>query len=174
MTAALPDNGGSIAPFADLPLCSLLAERDIPTTGALAYRLMLNPRDRGEDFQRTDDLVRHRAALLYGRMHEGRKLGADSPVLLFIAEAGMTARLIGFYRFRARRPGIAPGDIVYDYDAAHLLHSFIARAHHPTFYDAFEMDGLYDLAGRLRLRWPAPAMRSILPASHLGLTVLAG
>ena len=79
---------------------------------------------------------------------------------------------IGFRRFTARRKGLVPADIVYYYDAAHLLHSFIARARCPIFCDAVEQDGLQDLYGRLVVHWPKPHMRSIRPANDSAITVV--
>lgn len=145
-------------------LADLFAGRGL-ARDALAYRVCLNSKDRGEDFLTHADLAAKGALLTYARMQDGMRLGADSSVLLFAAEPDMRARLHGFYRFRARRPGVAPGDIVYDYDAAHLLHSFIARVRRPIFYDAFEVDVLADLAGSLVVHWPKPAMNTILAAT---------
>jgi hypothetical protein len=63
-------------------------------------------------------------------------------------------------------------DIVYHYDAAHLLHSFIARATAPCFYDAIDEDGLDDLFGQLVLQWPEPLARHILAAGDAELMVV--
>jgi hypothetical protein len=82
-------------------------------------------------------------------------------------------RLAGFRKFTLRRQGNVPGDIVYHYDAAHLLHSFTARAAVPCFYDAIEEDGLEDLVGHLVLRCPEPLARNILGAGDAGLMVVA-
>jgi hypothetical protein len=70
----------------------------------------------------------------------------------------------------ARRKGLVPGDIVYDYEAAPLLHSFISRARCPVFYDAVDLDGLEDLFGRLVVRWPAPLVRNVRKVDELALT----
>lgn len=69
----------------------------------------------------------------------------------------------------ARRPGSAPGDIVYDPEIAHLLHNFIARAKHPTFYDAFDDARGPALAGII-LRWPDE--RDIKPGDDPFLVVI--
>jgi len=71
-----------------------------------------------------------------------------------------------------RRQGIVPTDIVYDYDAAHLLHAFIARAETPVFYDAFDEDGLSDLIGNLVVQWPQPVTRDVIGADDAGLVAL--
>ena len=73
-----------------------------------------------------------------------------------------------------RRPGIAPGDIVYDYDAAHLLHSFISGAAAPVFYDAADEPGLDDLIGHLVVLWPAPLSQDIRGADDAEITVISG
>ena len=127
-------------------------------------RASLNPADRGDGFNSTADLVSTGTIDLYARMQDGQRFGPQADVLVFAAEAGGMARLRSFRTYRARRRGIAPGDIVYDYDAAHLLHSFISRARHPTFYDAFDRDELADLTGQLVVHWPAPMMRNIRKA----------
>ena len=72
-----------------------------------------------------------------------------------------------------RREGIVPTDIVYDYDAAHLLYAFIARAQTPVFYDAFAEDGLDDLIGKLVVQWPQPLERDIVEANDPALEVLS-
>lgn len=149
-----------------------LSALGIAPADALACRVALNPRDADADFRATEDLLRHKCLLTYARMQDGRRLGIDSAVLLFAAEKGGIARLHGHFRFRARRKGIAPGDIVYDYDAAHLLHSFIARARHPTFYDAFEIAGLEADFGRLTVAWPAPMMRAIRRADDSAIRIV--
>ncbi len=64
-----------------------------------------------------------------------------------------------------------PGDIVYDYEAAPLLHGFIARARCPVFYDALDEPGLEDLFGTLVVRWPPPVMNGVRSASDPGLIV---
>jgi hypothetical protein len=66
-----------------------------------------------------------------------------------------------------------PGDIVYDYEAAHLLHSFIARAATPVFYDAIDEDGLDDLIGQLIVTWPEPITQHIRDAGDPMLEVVA-
>ena len=63
--------------------------------------------------------------------------------------------------------------IVYDYEAAHLLHSFIARATEPVFYDAIDEDGLDDLIGQLVIAWPEPFTPHIRAANDPMLKVVA-
>ena len=94
-------------------------------------------------------------------------------VLSFAAMEGGRARLTGFRTFLMRAPGNVPGDIVYDYDAAHLLHSFIARAQTPIFYDAIEQSGLEDLIGKLVVQWREPLADHIRPATDAGLVTVA-
>lgn len=160
-------------PVAEAPqtLATFLRTCGVEPADTLACRISLNPQDAGDEFRTTADLLRQKCVLTYARMQDGRRLGADRDVLLFLAEPAGIARLFGHFHFRARRKGIAPGDIVYDYDAAHLLHSFIARAHHPTFYDAFEIAGLEAFFGTLTVRWPAPMMRAIRRADDEAITV---
>ncbi|WP_204307090.1 hypothetical protein, partial [Klebsiella aerogenes] len=67
------------------------------------------------------------------RMQDGPRIAHEALVLSFAACEDGRARLTGFRRFLMRREGIVPSDIVYDYDAAHLLHAFIARASAPVF-----------------------------------------
>jgi hypothetical protein len=79
----------------------------------------------------------------------------------------------GFRRYLARRPGIAPGDLVYDYDVHDLFHAFIARSRRPVFYDALDLPGLDDLVDRLTVDWPPPAMIALRPAAHPALRIAA-
>ena len=146
---------------------ALLAARGIDPAKTFALRTSLHPLDRGGDFQSTAGIARNLALDAYQRMHNGRVFGREADVLCFIAEPGGKARFTGFKRFTLRRKGIVPADIVYDYDAAHLLHSFLARARHPVFYDAFDLPGLDDLKETLVINWPRPIMRSVLRASAL-------
>lgn len=155
-----------------MTLASLLSARGVAAGDVLAHRNTLDPRDRSADLQSIADLAPTGHDLVYERMQNGRVFGARALVLSFRGEAGGRARLAGYRRLIARRPGVAPGDIVYDYDVAHLLHDFIARAKHPIFYDAFEIEGLEDLVGKLVVRWPWPFMRRRLRADDPGLLVL--
>ena len=66
----------------------------------------------------------------------------------------------------------SPGDIVYDYDAAPLLHAFIARAAQPTFYDTRDLDALDDLVGKLTVRWPEPLHENIRAAGDASIIVI--
>lgn len=154
-----------------MKLANLLRDRGFDPADMLAHRNTLDPRDASADVRAIDDLAPSGHDLVYERMQNGRAFGAEARVLSFRGEAGGLARFAGFRRLVARRPGIAPGDIVYDYDVAHLLHDFIARAKHPTFYDAFPIDGLDDLVGRLVVQWPWPLMRKRLRADDAGLVV---
>jgi hypothetical protein len=106
------------------------------------------------------------------RMQDGPRIGHAASVLSFMALPDGRARLTGFRKFMLRRQGNVPCDIVYDYDAADLLHSFIARAEAPCCYDATDEGGLDDLIGHLVLQWPQPLARNILPAGDPGLRVV--
>jgi hypothetical protein len=153
-------------------LAALMADRGLDPGELTAVRVCLHAQDRCDVFRSTADLAAAGLVPLYVRMQEGRRLGTgERPTLIFVAEPAGHARLVAFSRFRPRRRGVAPGDIVYDYDGAPLLHAFIARARCPTFYDAFDEPGLEDLAGRLVVHWPRPLMRSIRRADDPGLEV---
>ena len=156
-----------------MTLASLLRARGFDPAGIVAHRNTLDPRDAGEGCRSIADLAPTGHDLVYERMQNGRAFGAEAQVLSFRGEAGGAARLAGFRRLVARRPGVAPGDIVYDYDVAHLLHDFISRAKHPTFYDAFEIEGVEDLVGKLVVQWPVPLMRKRLRADDARLDVVA-
>jgi hypothetical protein len=147
----------------------VLRARGLDPARMRAYRLTLHPADRSDDFRTLADVVAANAVGMYQRLHDGRRLGAAADVLTFVARPGGRAVFWGYHRFMARRQGVVPGDIVYDYDAYHLLHPFIARARRPVFYDALPLDGLDDLAGKLVLRWPRPLLRSIVRADDDGL-----
>ncbi|HMN71744.1 MAG TPA: hypothetical protein PKA55_07730 [Rhodoblastus sp.] len=153
-------------------LASLLAARGLDPASILAHRNTLDPRDASADAPSLAALAATGHDLVYERMQNGRAFGVEAQVLSFRGEAGGRARLAGFRRLVARRPGVAPGDIVYDYDVAHLLHDFIGRAKHPTFYDAFPLEGVGDLVGRLVVQWPKPYMRRRLRAADAGLAVI--
>jgi hypothetical protein len=153
-------------------LSDFLAEHSLDAANILALRVTLDPRDRCSDFKTLDDLVRANVVGTYERMQNGARLGKDSSVLTFTAQSNGLARLSGFKRFISRRKGIAPGDIVYDYDAAHLFHSFIARARCPVFYDSFDITGLEDMIGKLVIAWPRPLMRSIRRADHEAMSIV--
>lgn len=153
-------------------LASLLAARGLDPASLLAHRNTLDPRDASADAPSLAALAASGHDLVYERMQDGRAFGAEAHVLSFRGEDGGRARLAGFRRLVARRPGVAPGDIVYDYDVAHLLHDFIARAKRPTFYDAFPLDGVADLVGRLVVQWPKPYMRKRLRADDARLLIV--
>ena len=155
-------------------LAALLAPRALaPGEHLFALRTTLDPRDRTDDHRSSADLLATGHERAYARMQEGLGLGSGRAILCFVGEPGGTARFTGFRRFFARRPGIVPGDIVYDYDVADLFHQFAARAHRPVFYDALDLAGLDDLVGRLVVAWPRPAMIKMRPADHPDLTVIA-
>jgi hypothetical protein len=154
-------------------LSELLAARGLPPAGMIAIRNSLHPDDVSADFRDIDDVIHANALPMYDRMQDGPRIGHATLVLSFMALPDGQAKLTGFRKFMLRRQGNVPGDIVYDYDAAHLLHSFIARAAVPCFYDAVEEDGLEDLIGQLVLQWPEPLARNILDASDAGLMVVA-
>jgi len=160
----------NVAPAAG-SLGALLRARGFDDPGMRALRVTLNRQDRSSDFACLDDLVRANVVGLYERLQDGRRLGCGNRVLTFLAEPGGRARLVGFRRFISRRKGLVPGDIVYDYDAAPLLHSFIARAQCPVFYDAIDEDGLEDLCGTLVVRWPKPYMRQVRTAHDSAILI---
>ena len=153
-------------------LTDLLAARGMAARSMMAIRNALHPDDVCADFRDIDDVIGANALGMYDRMQDGATIAHDTMVLSFAALQNGRARLTGFRTFMLRRAGIVPGDIVYDYDAAHLLHSFIARAAAPTFYDARDEDGLRDLIGQLVLQWPEPLAQHILPADDPGLIVV--
>jgi hypothetical protein len=155
-----------------MSLSELLGARGLQGAGMVAIRNCLHPDDACADFRSIDDVISANALPMYDRMQDGPRIGHQASVLSFVALPGGQAKLTGFRKFMLRRQGNVPGDIVYDYDAAHLLHSFIARAAAPCFYDASDQTGLDDLIGRLVLQWPEPLARNILPASDPGLSVV--
>jgi len=125
------------------------------------------------DFRTLDDVVQANALQMLDRMQDGARIAHDTLVLSFAAIDGDRARLTAFRRFLMRREGIVPSDIIYDYDAAHLLHSFIARAETPVFYDAFDERGMDDLIGKLIVQWPAPLDHDLRGASDPAIVVAA-
>ncbi len=152
------------------PLAELLAARRLLDGEPLwALRVTLDRRDRGDDHPSLAALVANGRDRAYSRMQEGMRLGSGRAILVFVAEPGGRARFRGFRRYLARRPGVAPGDLVYDYDVADLFHAFIARSRRPVFYDALDLPGLDDLVDRLSVTWPRPAMVALRPAVHPGL-----
>lgn len=138
---------------------------------ARAIRHTLHREDRSDDVPSLADLVARDLLPVYERMQDGRRLGHETRLLSFVAEGGGRARLVGLRRVFARRKGLVPGDIVYDYEAAPLLHSFIARARCPVFYDSVDEPGLEDLFGALTVRWPAAGIRAVRRADDPGLLI---
>src|SRR5690349_10103830 len=118
-------------------LAKLLAVRGLDAENVVAIRNTLHPDDVSNDFRTLDDVIAANALPMLDRMQDGPRIAHGALVLSFAALDDRHARLTGFRRFLMRREGIVPTDIVYDYDAAHLLHAFIARAQTPVFYDAF-------------------------------------
>lgn len=153
-------------------LACLLGARGVATNGMVAVRNTLHPSDMSNDFRTIDDVIAANALPMLDRMQDGPAIAHGSRVLSFAALDDGRARLTGFRRFMMRREGIVPTDIVYDYDAAHLLHAFIARAHEPIFYDAFDEAGLEDLIGTLVVQWPEPVERHVVDANDAGLVVV--
>ena len=163
-----------LAPLAGHPLADLLAARAPDTTEHLfALRTTLDPRDTTDDHRATADLIRLGHERAYARMHEGLRLGSGREILCFAGLPAGRAVFMGFRRFFARRPGIVPGDIVYDYDVSDLFHQFVARSHRPTFYDAIDLPGFDDLVGRLVVQWPRPEMIRLRRAAHPDLRLVA-
>ena len=155
-------------------LADVLRARGVDALTVRAFRLTLHPQDRSADFRIHADLGREGVVTSYDRMQDGARFGREARVLTFLAEAKSTARLVGFRRFVARRPGSVPADLVYDYAAANLLHAFIARARQPVFYDTFDEAGLDDLFGHLVIAWPRPDVRSKIMAGDRRLTIVNG
>ena len=153
-------------------LADLLTARGFEAANIVAIRNTLHAEDVSSDFRTLADVIAANALPMLDRMQDGPRIAHEALVLSFAALDDGRARLTGFRRFLMRRAGIVPTDIVYDYDAAHLLHAFIARAATPVFYDAFDEDGLEDLIGTLVVQWPQPE-HNIRDASDPGL-VIAG
>ena len=143
------------------------------TSNTIAIRNSLHPEDISDDFPTTDAIVEAGVIGMYDRMQDGAVIPDGGAVLSFAAMGDGRARLTAFRMFKLRAGGNVPGDIVYDYDAAHLLHAFIARATKPMFYDAFELDGLDDLIGALMVQWPEPLAINVRGADDAGLMVVA-
>jgi hypothetical protein len=152
-------------------LADLLAARGLDAANIVAIRNTLHTEDMSSDFRTLADVIDANALPMLDRMQDGPRIAHEALVLSFAALDDNRARLTGFRRFLMRREGIVPTDIVYDYDAAHLLHAFIARAATPVFYDAFDETGLEDLIGSLVVQWPQPMVRDIVEANDAGLVV---
>ena len=153
-------------------LGDLLRIRGTDPAGLVAIRNTLHPDDSSRDFRDIDDVRRAGALPMYDRMQDGPRIADGADVLSFIAIDRGSAQLTAFRRFALRTAGNVPGDIVYDYDGAHLLHSFIARATTPIFYDALELSALDDLIGKLVVQWPMPIVENILSANNERLVVI--
>lgn len=153
-------------------LAELLRARGLVADRIMAIRNTLHPDDVCADFRDMDDVRRANALPMFDRMQDGPRIDDGARVLSFVALDDGRARLTGFRKFMLRHRGNVPGDIVYDYEAAHLLHCFIARAAVPTFYDAIDQDGVDDLIGRLVVQWPEPLAGNIMRANDAGLVVV--
>ncbi len=153
-------------------LAALLSSRGIAPQSVTAIRNVLAPALVCDDFAEIADLERAGILHLYDRMQEGPRIAHGVRVMSFVALPGGRARLTSFRRFLMRRPGIVPGDIVYDHDAAHLLHGFIGHAREPVFYDVEDDDRLADLIGTLTIEWPRPLAQDILPAADGRIAVV--
>lgn len=153
-------------------LTALLSRRGIAPQSVTAIRNALAPALVCDDFAQIADLERAGILHLYDRMQDGPRIAHGARVMSFIALPGGQARLTSFRHFLMRRPGIVPGDLVYDHDAAHLLHSFIGQAREPVFYDVEDDDSLADLIGALTVQWPEPLTQDILPAADGRIAVL--
>jgi len=153
-------------------LRDVLRARGLDPANIVAIRNELHPDDASSDFRTIDDVLRAGVLPMYDRMQDGPRMGDNADVLSFVATEHGTARLIAFRRFKLRASGNVPGDIVYDYDGAHLLHSFIARAATPMFYDAQELPALDELIGNLVVQWPEPMAENILPVDSERIMVI--
>jgi hypothetical protein len=156
-----------------LTLGELLQARGLLTPNTIAIRNTLHPEDVSDDFPDTKAIVDAGVIGMYDRMQDSAVIADGSRVLSFVALDNGRAKLTAFRTFRLRAGGNVPGDIVYDYDAAHLLHAFIARAATPMFYDAIEIDGLDDLIGALIVQWPEPLAMNVRIADDAGLVMIA-
>ena len=156
-----------------LTLNDLLRTRGLAARNIVAIRNTLHPDDACDSFRTIDDVARAGALPMLDRMQDGPLIEHDTLVLSFVALPDHRAKLTGFRRFLMRRQGVVPGDIVYDYEAAHLLHSFIARAATPVFYDALDEDGLNDLIDKLVVAWPETSTHHIRDASDPMLEIVA-
>jgi hypothetical protein len=154
-------------------LGEFLQARGFDPAGVIAIRNTLHPDDVSSDFRDLGDVISANALPMYDRMQDGPRIAHETVVLSFAATDGGQARLTALRTFLLRKPGTVPGDIVYDYDAAHLLHSFIARAATPCFYDAIAREDLDDLFERLVVQWPEPLSDNIIAANDAALTVVA-
>lgn len=164
---------GTIAAAPPQTLADLLAARGLDAANIVAIRNTLHADDVSSDFRTLADVIDANALPMLDRMQDGPRIAHGALVLSFAACEHGRAKLTGFRRFLMRREGIVPTDIVYDYDAAHLLHAFIARAHAPVFYDAFDQPGADDLIGTLVVQWPQPLERDIRDARDQALVVVA-
>jgi hypothetical protein len=156
-----------------LTLNDLLRSRGLDPQRIVAVRNTLHADDICDSFRSIDDVARAGALPMLDRMQDGPLIEHDALVLSFVALSNHRAKLTSFRRFLMRRQGVVPGDIVYDYEAAHLLHSFIARATTPVFYDAIDEDGLDDLIGQLVIAWPESLTQHIRDAGDPMLEVVA-
>jgi len=162
----------TVATVSAQTLADLLGARGLDAANMVAIRNTLHIEDMSSDFRTLADVIDANALPMLDRMQDGPRIPHGSLVLSFAALDDGRARLTDFRRFLMRREGIVPTDIVYDYDAAHLLHAFIARAHTPVFYAAFDEDGLGDMIGELVVQWPQPLERDIVAASDKGLVTV--
>ena len=151
----------------------LLHDRGLNAATIVALRNSLHPDDATSEFRNINDVAAANALSMYDRMQDGPVIDHETLVASFAEMDGGLARLTDLRTFMLRAPGNVPGDIVYNYDGASLLHSFIARAVAPCFYDAIDHDGLDDLLERLIVRWPLPLTEHIVSASNDALDVVA-
>lgn len=170
-----PPSRPTIDPAAIKPgetLADLLRARGLAPETLVAIRNDLPAGSVCDDFRNIADVERAGVLQMLDRMQDGPRIPHGARVLSFMALPNGQAKLTAFRTFLMRRPGIAPGDIVYDYDAAHLLHSFISGATAPVFYDASDQEGLEDLIGRLVVRWPEPVAQDLRGADDVGIGVV--
>lgn len=156
-----------------MTLGEVLRARGFDPSAMVAIRNDLHPGDMSADFRSMADVIGANALPMYDRMQDGPQIAHEALVMSFAAMEDGRAHLASLRTFLLRRQGIVPGDIVYDYNAAHLLHSFIARATTPCFYDAIDESGLDDLLGQLVVQWPEPLTDNIVAASHRDLTIVS-
>jgi hypothetical protein len=157
---------------ATMTLADVLRSRGLAADDFVAIRNELHPDCISNEFRSIADLESANVLHIYDRMQDGPRIAHDRCVLSFMALPDGHAKLTSLRRFSMRPQGIAPGDIVYDYDAAHILHSFISRATAPVFYDVCDEPGLDDLIGHLVVQWPAPLSHDIRNAGDAAITVV--
>jgi hypothetical protein len=150
-------------------LGELVARAGRLASAELVLRLELDPADVSPDFPTLDAVMQAGVAETYMRMQDGPRLGSGAVVHVIAGLEPGQGTYLGAWRFHPRREGVAPGDIIYDYDAAALTHAFIARAERPFFYDLEALDPI--LPRGASVRWPDRQEGAVAPSDDSGLIV---